>query len=73
MLTSSGDSTCILWDAVQSRIIKKFEGHSADVMSLDVPPIDCPTDSSSLFVTGSVDKLVKLWDIKSGNFFLFCS
>lgn len=67
ILTSSGDSTCILWDTTQSRIIKKFEGHASDVMSLDIAP-DCgSSDSSSLFVTGSVDKLVKLWDIKSGK------
>jgi guanine nucleotide-binding protein G(I)/G(S)/G(T) subunit beta-1 len=56
IITSSGDSTCILWD-VQARAPKAvFNGHTGDVMSVSM------MDSKDIFVSGSCDANAKLWD-----------
>lgn len=60
--TSSGDSTCILWDVQTGEAIKTFDEHTGDVMSLAI----CPTNQD-LFVSGSVDASAKIWDIRTGR------
>jgi len=56
IITSSGDSTCILWD-VESKTPKAiFNDHTGDVMSVSV------FDSKDMFVSGSCDATAKLWD-----------
>jgi len=56
ILTSSGDSSCILWD-VERKIPKHvFKDHTADVMSVSV------CEPNKTFVSGSVDCTAKLWD-----------
>lgn len=62
VLTSSGDSTCILWD-IEQRVPKAvFSDHKGDVMSLDVQP-----KSHNLFVSGSCDGFAKVWDYRAGK------
>jgi len=61
MLTSSGDSTCVLWDVGAGRPTTVFDDHAGDVMTLDVHPTN-----PSLFVSGSCDCTAKLWDARSG-------
>jgi len=56
IITSSGDSTCILWD-VESKTPKAiFNDHQGDVMSVSI------FDSQDYFVSGSCDSTAKLWD-----------
>jgi len=56
IITSSGDSTCILWD-VESKTPKAiFNDHQGDVMSVSI------FDSQDIFVSGSCDSTAKLWD-----------
>lgn len=56
IVTSSGDSTCILWD-VETRSVKQvFTKHTGDVMSVSV------ADHSDLFVSGSCDFTANVWD-----------
>lgn len=59
MITSSGDSTCILWDIEKQTPIKLFNGHQGDVVALDVL-----NESHDYFVSGSCDASVKLWDVR---------
>jgi len=60
IITSSGDSTCILWD-VESKTPKKiFNDHTGDVMSVSI------FEESKAFVSGSCDATAKLWDYNSG-------
>jgi len=63
ILTSSGDSTCMLWDIELGQTTMKFTDHEGDVMSVSVLPSVDP----SLFVSGSCDSVAKVWDIRTGK------
>uniref|UniRef100_A0A3B3B8E7 Guanine nucleotide binding protein (G protein), beta polypeptide 2 n=1 Tax=Oryzias melastigma TaxID=30732 RepID=A0A3B3B8E7_ORYME len=58
IITSSGDTTCAMWDIETSQQTTVFSGHTGDVMSLSLSP-DLRT-----FVSGACDASVKLWDIR---------
>jgi len=61
IITSSGDSTCILWD-VEKRVPKsEFRDHTGDVMSVSI------ADHGNVFVSGSCDSRAMLWDIRAGT------
>ena len=61
IITSSGDSTCILWD-LETRLPKDvFSDHTGDVMSVSV------MDNKSVFVSGSCDATAKLWDYRDAQ------
>jgi len=61
ILTSSGDSTCILWDVETKTPKAIFNDHTGDVMSLAV------YNSKDWFVSGSCDSTAKLWDHRKGK------
>lgn len=56
IITSSGDSTCILWDVEAKNPKSIFNDHTGDVMSVAV------YDNTGIFVSGSCDTKAKLWD-----------
>lgn len=56
IITSSGDSTCILWDVEQKQPKAIFNDHTGDVMSVSI------FDNTNHFVSGSCDSTSKLWD-----------
>jgi len=60
LLSSSGDSSCFLWDIEKGKIIGKYEHHEKDIMAISLNPTD-----SSTFVSISLDRTAKLWDVKS--------
>jgi WD40 repeat protein len=62
ILTSSGDSTCLLWDITKQKPIQSFDGHDGDVMSVAVT-----NSQGTNFVSASVDSTVNMWDCKSGQ------
>jgi len=57
ILTSSGDSTCMLWDVPKHTAVHCFEGHFGDVM--------CVSVAGNTFVSSSVDATSKLWDLRA--------
>jgi len=61
VVTSSGDSSLILWDVGSLRPRQKFLEHTHDVMSVSV------SADQRTFVSGSVDSFIKLWDIRTGG------
>jgi guanine nucleotide-binding protein G(I)/G(S)/G(T) subunit beta-1 len=63
ILTSSGDSLCMLWDIEVGTSKTTFKDHEGDVMSLSVLPSVDP----NMFVSGSCDSLAKVWDIRTGK------
>lgn len=56
IITSSGDSTCILWDIEKRTPKAHFTDHNGDVMSVSV------FNSKDTFVSGSCDATARLWD-----------
>jgi len=62
ILTSSGDMACILWDLQTGSIVKKFDDHTGDVMSVSVTTAD-----KNVFISGGCDSSCKLWDIRTGR------
>eukprot|EP00636_Phaeomonas_parva_P015323 CAMPEP_0118856406 /NCGR_PEP_ID=MMETSP1163-20130328/3888_1 /TAXON_ID=124430 /ORGANISM="Phaeomonas parva, Strain CCMP2877" /LENGTH=352 /DNA_ID=CAMNT_0006789499 /DNA_START=296 /DNA_END=1354 /DNA_ORIENTATION=- len=62
ILTSSGDSTCILWNVETADDVKSFADHSGDVMSVAMSSTD-----PNMFVSGSCDATAKVWDLRSGQ------
>jgi len=59
IITSSGDSTCILWDVEAKTPKAIFNDHLGDVMSVSI------FEQSDLFVSGSCDATAKLWDYRN--------
>ncbi|KAF1796791.1 G protein beta subunit [Mucor lusitanicus] len=59
ILTSSGDTTCVLWDIDAGVKIDEFTDHTGDVMSLSI------SSNPSVFVSGACDATAKIWDIRS--------
>lgn len=58
IVTSSGDSTCILWDIELKTPKAIFNDHISDVMSVSI------FDENGCFVSGSCDTTAKLWDYR---------
>jgi len=63
ILTGSGDSTCALWDVESGQQLQSFEGHQADVMSLD----HAPSETGNTFVSGGCDRMALVWDMRTGR------
>eukprot|EP01083_Nonionella_stella_P218243 782780_1 len=59
ILTSSGDSTCILWDIEYQQPIAVFNGHNGDVES-----IAHNYNTNNTFISGSIDMNAKVWDYR---------
>lgn len=74
ILTSSGDSSCILWyyclfkccfmcrDIERKETKNVFQEHSGDVMSVSLSSND-----ANVFVSGSCDATAKVWDIRTAK------
>eukprot|EP01084_Bolivina_argentea_P262464 443851_1 len=67
IISSSGDSTLLLWDIVKGVPISHFMDHTGDVMSVAV------CKRRNVFVSVSCDNTAKIWDINArekciGNF-----
>lgn len=62
ILTSSGDSTCILWNIETQDAVTSFSDHSGDVMSVAVS-----SANEKVFASGSCDSTAKVWDVRSGQ------
>ncbi|KAJ8973617.1 hypothetical protein NQ317_003247 [Molorchus minor] len=58
IITGSGDMKICKWDLETGRKTSDFIAHNGDVVSISLSP-----DGNS-FVTGSVDKTCRLWDIR---------
>lgn len=79
ILTSSGDTTCVLWDIDAGVKIDEFTDHTGDVMRLiqfiHFFPIHINANllyyslsvssNPSVFVSGACDATAKVWDIRS--------
>uniref|UniRef100_A0AAV1UVU6 Guanine nucleotide-binding protein subunit beta n=1 Tax=Peronospora matthiolae TaxID=2874970 RepID=A0AAV1UVU6_9STRA len=62
IVTSSGDSKCMLWDIERGEVKTTFREHAGDVMAVSLNPHD-----SNMFVSGSCDATAKVWDLRTGR------
>lgn len=60
ILTSSGDTTCALWDIETGHQTTSLFGHDGDVNCIALSP------DGNTFISGSCDATSKLWDIRDG-------
>lgn len=60
ILTSSGDTTCALWDIDAGVKVDDYVDHTGDVMSLSITSMN-----PHIFVSGACDATAKVWDIRS--------
>lgn len=63
LLSASGDSNIIRWDLNTAKPVTVFGGHSADAMWISLQP----GSDNKVFASGSVDKTIKIWDVRAGN------
>jgi len=61
IITSSGDSTCILWDVEGKQPKQVFNDHTGDVMAISI------YRENNTFVSGSCDAMAKLWDYRASS------
>lgn len=61
IITSSGDSTCILWDVETKTPKITFSDHTGDVMSVSI------FEEGNIFVSGSCDSTSKVFDHRTSG------
>ena len=54
------NGTIILWDTTSGENLRRFDGHTDDVLAVDFTP-----DGTRL-VSGSNDRSIRLWDVENG-------
>ena len=59
MISGSGDTAIMHWNIETGKKIKDFAGHTGDVAALSLKPQD-----NKVFVTSSVDRTCRLWDLR---------
>lgn len=61
ILTGSGDMKLCIWDLEAGKKTSEVNAHGGDVVSISLSP------DGNQFVTGSVDRTCKLWDVRDCN------
>jgi U3 small nucleolar RNA-associated protein 12 len=61
LVTSSADTYVKVWDLETQHCVQTLTGHRGEVWSIDVNP------TQTRLVTGSVDKLLRVWEIHQGG------
>ena len=62
IISASGDETCILWDIEKSTAKTIYADHKGDVTSIDINK-----QNTNLFVSGSIDAIARIWDIRTND------
>lgn len=62
MLSGGDDSLVKYWDITNQTALCEFQGHRDYVRCADSSPV-----SDNMFVSGSYDHTVKVWDVRAGN------
>ncbi|KAJ3441170.1 wd40 repeat protein [Anaeramoeba flamelloides] len=62
IFSCGGGNSVFMWDVTRGKIFRKFSEHELKVDTL------CLNNESSILLTGSFDKTVKCWDLKSRSY-----
>ena len=65
VVSGSSDFTLKLWDAVTTKCLRTFEGHSKAVRDVDIIPGFNFADENRLIVSAGSDKVLRMWDARS--------
>ncbi|OAF68394.1 hypothetical protein A3Q56_03855 [Intoshia linei] len=63
ILTAGSDCDLILWDVESGSELSKLSGHDGTVLNFSVSP----TDMCRLVASSSIDKSVRIWDMRSNK------
>ncbi len=67
-MLGSGDMKIMEWDWEAGKKGRGFDGHNGDVAALGLKPeMEGGDEFGSVFVTGSVDRTVRLWDVRESE------
>lgn len=67
IITTSGDTTALLWDIEAAKPTLSFKGHTGDVTSLGLVANRWEPGSATTFITGSCDGTARMWDLRNGQ------
>lgn len=59
LISASGDQRVILWDYSKAQMVRAYEDHTSDVMSVSVNPANM-----ALIVTGACDEKARVFDLR---------
>ena len=62
IVTGSGDMKIMEWDIESGKKLVSLDGHNGDIGGLSLKP-----DGDGVFITGSVDRTVRLWDLREAD------
>lgn len=66
MVSVGGDRCAFLWDVTRGSVVRKLFGHEQSLTSCALLPGTSNSDgSAAVLATGSVDKCVRLWDVRA--------
>jgi mitogen-activated protein kinase organizer 1 len=54
-----GDKVCFLWDISSGKVLRRFQGHAHRVNAVQM------NDEGTLLFSGSYDKTLQIWDLRS--------
>jgi mitogen-activated protein kinase organizer 1 len=60
-ISCGGDKTCFLWDVSTGVVVRRFQGHTQRINTVDI------NRDGTVFMSGSYDKTLCIWDLRSNN------
>jgi mitogen-activated protein kinase organizer 1 len=58
-LSCGGDKAFFLWETIEGKWVRKFEGHSQQINSI------CVNETATVCASASLDGTVAIWDLLS--------
>lgn len=66
-MTSSRDTTAIVWDLSERKLLHSLRGHTSAVTGVVIIPKECQQPGDWLGLTASLDCAIKVWNLTTGK------